>query len=256
MMDCNAARLLLTFAGPAARELDPAEAGAIEVHLESCPDCRALAASERRLDAHVGRAMRAVPVPASLHDRLLVRLGAERDAFYRRWLVRAAGIAALLMLTVGLGWYFLSRPAPLELESFREYVRLQNAPQRDAMDAWLKQVGGKHLSAPSRFHYALLCAHGLDRIQGQQVPYLFFVQSGPGGPVWARVYVLDQRRVDLEALREQALAGSAGDGFEVHVEQARDNDEVVYVIFYTGPSLDVFQDAPRQVIIRAAAPEL
>jgi hypothetical protein len=45
----------------------------------------------------------------------------------------------------------------------------------------------------------------------------------------------------VEALREQARAGSAGDGFEVKVEQARANQRVIYVIFFNSASLDVFQ---------------
>src|SRR5262249_43950502 len=108
-MDCKNARLLLEFARPQCAELEATDAEALERHLADCPDCATLAQYERRLDERLGQAMRAVPVPQDLRKRLLNRLAVERDAWYRRWLVRAAGLvgaAAAIGLVVwaGINW--------------------------------------------------------------------------------------------------------------------------------------------------------
>ncbi|HYT95625.1 MAG TPA: zf-HC2 domain-containing protein, partial [Gemmataceae bacterium] len=112
-MDCKDARLLLEFARPGDKELDHDEAEALRQHLADCPDCSAQAQAERRADEHIGLAMRAVPVPAGLRERVLQKLGPERVPWYRRWPVRVAGAAAVLLLLGGLGyvWWWDDRPA-------------------------------------------------------------------------------------------------------------------------------------------------
>ena len=89
-MDCKTARLLLDFARPLCPELDTADAEALHSHLAECPECGPFAAGERRIDGHFGRAVRDVPVPEHLRDRLVKRLAVERDAWYRRRLLPAA----------------------------------------------------------------------------------------------------------------------------------------------------------------------
>src|SRR5262245_2648331 len=102
-MDCNHARLLLTFARDRA-DLDQSEAEGLEDHLSLCPDCANLAATEQRLDLALGRAMRDVPVPAGLKGRLLAAVA--RPAFsWRRRLIAGAAIAAALLVSVALSWY-------------------------------------------------------------------------------------------------------------------------------------------------------
>src|ERR1700752_2772031 len=93
-MDCNTARLLLNFARPQARDLDPEEAGDLENHLDRCSDCHGLARGERRLDERLGQAMRQVEVPAGLREQLLARLEAERGDWYRRRFGHTMGPAA------------------------------------------------------------------------------------------------------------------------------------------------------------------
>ena len=102
-MDCKNARMLLEFEGPLRSELDPAEAAALHDHLEQCLACRELAEGERRLDAAMGRAMRDVPIPPALRTRLMTRLDAERDAFYKRFGMKVTAAAAVLaVLTIWL----------------------------------------------------------------------------------------------------------------------------------------------------------
>jgi hypothetical protein len=98
-MDCRTARLLVPFARPGVTELERADLAALKQHLADCPDCRLEVEAERTLDAVLSRAMRAVPVPASLRDRLLAKLGEQRRRVYARWAVRGLTAAAGLLLT-------------------------------------------------------------------------------------------------------------------------------------------------------------
>ena len=133
-MDCNHARLLLEVAHPVATELEAPERKALAAHLADCPECGTWAEAERRADEKIGAAVRDVTVPEGLKQGIVRRLNAERDAFYRRWLVRAAGVAAALLLTVWVGYaaWFGRKPAP-ELELFAQQVDLPvGAPEGKA----------------------------------------------------------------------------------------------------------------------------
>src|SRR5947199_10073810 len=106
-MDCKTARLLLDFDRPGAADLERADADALEGHLAGCPQCDALAHSERQLDATLGRAMRQVEVPDGLRAQLLARLEAERGAWYRRWYghgFRALAAAAAVLVLLWVRW--------------------------------------------------------------------------------------------------------------------------------------------------------
>src|SRR2546423_15106509 len=93
-MDCNHARLLLEVAHPVATELEAPERKALAAHLADCPECGAWAEAERRADEKIGAAVRDVAVPGGPKQGVGRRPNAEGDAFYRRWLGRAAGGAA------------------------------------------------------------------------------------------------------------------------------------------------------------------
>ena len=173
-MDCNTARMLLCFTGLRQGELDPDEARALDVHLSSCPECGPLAEVEQRLDGRLGRAVRDIPVAENLRQSLLSRLGAERDAFYRRWLFRAASVAAVLTLSAWLGWWWLHRPVAIDLAEVQELVGEQYRPAPERVQAWLHTVGGGHLTAPADLQYDLLVAWGQDEFKGRMAPYLFF----------------------------------------------------------------------------------
>src|SRR5947209_6413570 len=127
-MDCRTARLLLDFARPLSTELEASEAEALHCHLADCSQCGALAQVERQADERLGQAVRDVPVPDGLRQRLLSRLAIERDAWYRRWLMRATGIAAAITLAVWLGWSLRGpRPAEVDLEKvYTEAIEQRN----------------------------------------------------------------------------------------------------------------------------------
>src|SRR5262249_2625675 len=92
-MECNHARLLLTFARDHA-DLAQSEADTLHEHLSQCSDCAALAASEQHLDEALGRAMLAVPVPVGLKGRLMAGLP-KRPIRWRRWIMSSAAAAAI-----------------------------------------------------------------------------------------------------------------------------------------------------------------
>jgi hypothetical protein len=245
-MDCKTARLLLIFAGSAS-ELGSEETTALESHLGECTECRDLADAERHLDARLGRAMQNVAVPDKLRGMLLTRLAAERDAYYRRLLVRVAGVAALVMVVIGAGWYFLARPTSVELNDLRAQAGRQRFQCRlDQVQAWLEQNAGPHLTAPADFQYDLLIDFGLQQIKGRKVPYLLFARSERGEAFWARVYILDRAHFDLEQFREDAKAISLGDGLPKAEILAGPDNRVAYVVVYTG-DLKPFQKQPAPI---------
>src|SRR5262249_28887945 len=116
-MDCRTARTLLDYHRPTDSELSGPDAADLERHLDVCPECGALAQAERRADARLGRAMRDVPLPDGLHDRLLARLAADRRAVMMRRFARgsryAAAAALVLATLLGVGWW-TTRPRPLD----------------------------------------------------------------------------------------------------------------------------------------------
>jgi hypothetical protein len=243
-MDCKTARLLMHFAGPA--ELDAAEAQVLEGHLNDCPGCQAGAEAERQLDAHLGQAVRDVPVPPGLRGALLTRLASERDAFYRRWLVRAAGVAALFVLGTLVGWYFLSRPPSLTPDDILAKVQQR---QEEQVNAWLARQGDVNLKGPPDFNYVLLAGYGLTEVNGRHVPTLTFVHSAGGAGRWAHVYVVSDRKFALETKDVQA---SGATGLHAKVLEYADRPHLVYVVVYTGGSLELFlkpQELPGEITL-------
>src|SRR5262249_18708098 len=112
-MECNHARLLLEVAHPLATELEAPERQELAAHLAECLECGAWAEAERRVDEKFGTAMRDVPVPDGLQQRIVRRLNVERDAYWRRLILRSGSIAAALLLAclVGYAAWFSKKPA-------------------------------------------------------------------------------------------------------------------------------------------------
>ena len=75
--------MLLEVAHPLATELEANETEALAAHLADCPDCGPWAEAEHRIDEKVGVAMRDVAIPDGLQQRIVRRLGVERDAWWR-----------------------------------------------------------------------------------------------------------------------------------------------------------------------------
>jgi len=195
-MDCDHARLLLSFTHKKA-ELDNAEAEALQAHLDQCPECEQTARCEGSLDDALGRAMRAVAVPAGLKAGLL-----DRAAVHRRLRVRRAAawtaLAAVLLLTVmGFAWYArLPRvnwndiqTATAELVDVKDMAVSQPVTAPEQIEEWFA-TQGMRMEAPRQFNYALLKSFDIARCMKREVPKLVFARDDGGQVAMAEVYVL------------------------------------------------------------------
>jgi hypothetical protein len=252
-MDCRTARLLLEFVRPRAAELEGSDADALEGHLLACAECESLARSERLADEHVGKAVRAVPVPAGAKERLLARLAAERRAKLRRWAVPTglAAAAAVVLLIVG-GW-LAWRPHPKPTADLQDFARRQserfasrNSPE--AVEEWFQNQYGIAFTAPRtiqqrRLNYALVRLIDRGDFQGERVPMLYFLRLEKDGQQHevessALVYVLSGEQFNLDGLQ-------APEGYNVIVERAADGSNHTYVIYFSGQSMaPFFSDEP------------
>jgi hypothetical protein len=233
-MDCKTARLLLDFdrALPAP-ELEAGEAERLHEHLAECPVCRSAAQIERQVDEHLGRAVRAVPVPDGLRQRLLTRLESERQVWYRRrvWVPAAAAAAAVLLLAVWLGLgpgHPLPRP---DVDYHALNQQLGSPPER--VQEWFAETYHVQTTVPPQLDYNFLAFYDLASFQGQRVPLLYFIR----GEFTARVYVLSDRQFDLSDLKPEKMPG-----YPVVVLEDPRHPHVRYVVIYTSEQLDWFLD--------------
>jgi len=224
-MDCNHARLLLEVA----HELQAPERQDLAAHLAECPDCGAWAEAERRVDEKLGAAVRDVAVPEGLKERIVRRLNVERDAYWRRLLLRAGGVAAALLLVclVSYAAWFNKKPAvnviPLHQEVNDIPYSAELVEQRFAEQ-------GVVMAAPPQFEYRFLKSCRLANFQGKQVPWLLFIREGGAGlksPAMAEVFVLSDRQFDLDALAPGVIQGSH-QNIEVVLDPA--NPHYAYVV--------------------------
>lgn len=248
-MDCRSARHLLDFARPRVPELDKSDQHDLDGHLAVCPDCDTLARGERQFDEHLGQAVRDVPVPQGLHERLLRRLREEREAWYRKQLGRglrivAAAAAVLLMTWFGLTvWrkHHLPRPTVEDLVAAADSV--SPADQGD-VQAWFRRQGVATL-APSDFQYQYLSFYSLTEFNQEKVPCLIFVRDHEQPRAFAKVLIFSKRQFDLSRVPEQ-VSKPYSPRFKVQVW--RPTPEYAYVIVYSGDLNELLlprNDRPR-----------
>jgi len=233
-MDCKTARMLAPFDRPLGVELDADEAEALANHFAECAECRHLRQAEQAADAHLGRALRDVPVPAGLRDRLLVRLADDRRAaFRRRWTRVGAGLAAAV-LVAALGWHFWppSR-AQLNLDAISERANLPPQTAGEVEEAFRQR--GIVVQVPAEFNYGLLTHYGQIEFQGRLVPYLQFQAGG----ATLRAYILDGDRFDLAHL-ERNPEGLSGRVTVKWWGKSPDGKRG-YIIEHSGRSLEPFK---------------
>jgi hypothetical protein len=252
-MDCRHARLLLDFARPQGAELEPGDTHELESHLSDCPECGALAGQERRVDEHLGRAMRSVPVPDNLRNRLLSRLAVERDSYYRRWLVRVIGVTAaaaavVLLIWGGWLWHKNQRQELVLARVVDDNVRPTFSPE--AVEGWFQEAHKVRTHAPSSttFNYHRLTDFELVEFgdTGKRVPMLLFTYGGKDVAIadqaLAKVFIVtDQDFKGLEELVNQPPKGSKG--YRVRVLHNPQHRHVYYVVMYTEGSLRRFFSA-------------
>jgi hypothetical protein len=233
-MDCSTARLLVAFSGPRAAELQGDEAEALAAHLADCPDCAAIHQAERKIDERLGRAMRDVPLPPGLRERLVTNLAAERWASQRRKLVRAfAGIAAAIALA--LGWYFWPRPPlPINFPDRHQMVNAADLPSsaQEVVDHFARQGVVVQMPTDINLNYNRLTYCDWGELEGQRVPLLIF----QNGSATLRVYILDGKRFDLGPWAGNQLSGKVT--LELRVSA---DGRFGWLFEYTGDSLKPFE---------------
>lgn len=237
-MDCKTAHLLMHFARPQFSELEASAAADLQKHLTSCAECAQLAESERALERHLGSAMRDVPVPEGLRDRLLFRLALVQAGLRRRRIVRAAAglsaaAAVLLACWLGLSWQKI-HPPTLDLDSLETRIAAEIAnPSQEQVQDWLDSKNVK-APAPAFLNYLYLSHYHLADLQGRQVPLLFFTR----GKDQARVYILSGEQFNLKAL--QAAGAGPGSLCKIDIRFHPDDPGHAYVVVHTGTSLEPF----------------
>jgi hypothetical protein len=236
-MDCNTARQLLVFDRPLASELAPPDAEALRTHLADCGACGRLAQAERTFDDQLGQALRAVPIPEGLRERLLTQLAAERDDWYRGWLLRGTGIAAAVaLLTWGLWSWLGQKPEPLSPQQVsHEFFARAGLPPAELEKSFRDQ--GVNMVAPPQFNYHFLTWYTLAEFQNEMVPYLEFRR----GDAFARVFVLSDRQFNLQNVAGMLPADSGGFKVEMQTFPVGGPPRFAFVIVYSGDSLDAFR---------------
>lgn len=239
-MDCNISRVFLLFADRPAGTLSPPDISALDQHLAACPACRQLAAAQKENDDRLAQAMQAVPVPAGLQQRITARLADERRRRFRNRAVRYAGLAACLLLAVGLGAWWLQPPLPpVDLDQVA--ARLGRMPTTALEAEQALSTPDQPVQVPSDFNYALLVHCGPAQFQQRTVPTLDFQAANfPARTVaYARVYILRDTQFDLKSLVGASQLPNAG-RYNVQVRWSVDG-HYAFLVVYTGESLAPFQ---------------
>jgi hypothetical protein len=264
-MDCETARLFLHFDRPGEHDLDGPEADELHAHLEHCSACNSLAQTARRLDQHLGRAMRAAPVPAGLKGRLLERLAADRRLSRRRrvgLVAKVLGVAACLLLFVWAGWSYVNPPrkhvypdnvlssfnvGSLDRDGVNERLTNLRGSGLFVHDAPLK--GADQAGAPDFVNYAYLWGSpSLAELPGYagsnyaRVPQLVFLQETRQEikrvlvPRINRafVFILDERRFDVGDLE------NSGQDYRYKLAIER-KEGFTYLILHNGKNPDSWE---------------
>lgn len=232
-MDCNLSQLLLSLAR-GDRGVD--DQAALDRHLTGCAACSALAKRLSAFDAAVASAMVAVPVPPTLRDNLLKAAYTRQGAAWRRTVYRCVGLAAAVLLTVGLisGGAWRLRPVAdgTELTVAAENAwEFREATVRD----WLvRQDLPAEFPAEADFDLRLSTFHGKGDLAGREVPVVIF----QNGPEQARVYIVRESQLNTRELR--AAEGSV---WKVAVAAHPTARGLTYVVLYTN-ALEPFLRRP------------
>lgn len=234
-MECRDAQFYLRFRRPGSDELGPEVAGDLDRHLAGCEHCAAEAGLASAFDTAIATAMKDVPVPAALKNRLIAHVAEKRGAALRRKAYTFAAAAAVIFLAAGLTFgLFAGRPSldvSADLAGPRE-EQLQNP--NGAVTQWLAAQKVKKL--PEDFDPALFDLTSYAQIHGRYVPFIRFRERN-NGLGWAEVYVIPRngpfKLADLKDYRGSNCQARVYDD----EQQFR---AVVFVVLHTGPDLRPF----------------
>lgn len=245
-MDCNTARMLITFFGRQGTELAPEDAADLSTHLATCPKCAVAVRFERAFDDRVAKAMLAVPVPTDLKAKLLDGIAAHRGAWYRQKFYALAGLAAaVLVLAGGLVAWQIQKAPDLTLGGI---VAEEDARGRDRAKFVDDYLGRKGLAfRPERpFDLNQLEFVGTGDLNGREVPVLYLV-NGPKN-ARAKVYVVRDTDFKWKGLPQDGSSQSGGlYGHQVALVRDRERSDVGYVVVFTGAGLELFLEERSSV---------
>jgi hypothetical protein len=250
-MDCDNARLYLPYLTPGGKDLDGAEADELRAHLEQCSACNALAMNARRLDQHLGRAMRAVEVPVGMKGRILERLADKRRAVYRGWAKRAARVAAVaagLLLAAWLGYFYWYAPHQNVINADTAHLSASlGPPDLDQVNAAFAQLGARKI-APDFVNYDYLVGEPalaeLPGHRGKEVPQLVFVRPArkggqPEKATKAIVYVIPTGQYPGHYTVSEPTVVVNDEEYRYKVKSISDPDQrCTYLILYDGNNFD------------------
>lgn len=247
-MQCRDAQFYLRLRRHAGDELGTEVTADLDRHLAGCPSCAADARSAESFDRAVGSAVRAVPVPAGLRDRLLTQASAHHGTVIRRKVFRVAALAASLFFTVGLAFGVFSATRPkIDTDAMVAAADEQIRNPDAAIRQWL---GDRRLppQLPLPFNPDLLVTVGAERVQGVDVPVAVF--RHPTEPGFAKLYVFrDDGRLDLRNLRNTNASHTVATIVPADARQFRG---VKYVVVHTAHRVENPGDDPLKPFLRPA----
>jgi hypothetical protein len=143
-------------------------------------------------------------------------------------------------MLLALGWYWFNPPlthldlVALHDRANRQPTAAQTVVERFPGETFHFAVGrGLAIDVPTQFNYNLLTYHGICELQGQRVAFLEF-QNGSN---LLRVYILDGKRFDVQALAGAVMSGRVSH----HVALSPDN-RFGWLYEFTGGKLERFFD--------------
>ena len=236
-MECRDAQFYLRFRRPGSDELGPDVATDLDRHLAGCEHCAAEAGAQTAFDAVVAGAMRDVPVPAGLRNKLVAHVAEKRGAELRRKAYRYAGTAAAVFLALGMTFGFFARRPSLDLPEMVMAFDYQSQNPDAAIRDWL--VAEKLPTAlPAPFDPALLHKFDTERVKGRNVPVISFRDRNGQG--FAHVYILRPGEFRGQEDLQGFQASNCRAQVFTNVPQA---PGYVYVVIHTGPNLTPFLKA-------------
>jgi hypothetical protein len=229
-MECRDAQFYLRLRRHAADELGADVAASLGGHLATCPACAADARAAASFDRALASAVRAVPLPAGLRDRLVAHVASRQGAILRRKLYRSAvaAAAAVVLVLLGVGLFSSTRPR-VDTDGM---VRRIDDELNDTPEATRQFLAAN--SVPDRlplpFDYDLFVSQDVVRLQGNDVPVVVF--RSPNGKGFAKVYAFrHDGRFDLKGAHD---AQSSHATARVITPNEHGLGQVTYVVVYTG----------------------
>jgi hypothetical protein len=231
-MECRDAQFYLRLrrtAGQGIDELGADVTAALDGHMATCAECARLGRAAANFDRAIGLAMRGVPVPSGLRERLVTQAAKAQGAALRRTALRYGGLvaAAFVLIAVGVG-IFTQRPAA----DADGIVRANDAGVQNPREYTQKWLAAEKLpeNLPWDFDYDLWVGCGYEKIADRYVPVVTFVARN--GRDRAKVYLFREGgEFDTKEMRDAQASHFTGQ-VVAGKEQWRG---VRYLIVHTGP---------------------